>query len=96
MGNGAGRTQSGRGKNVSAPDVHVIAEELRGTSKSLDDVLEELGSSYDAMTREWFYDLDQVVFQCEGCNWWCEISEMTEDPDFDWHCRDCRPDKEEE
>lgn len=27
--------------------------------------------------------LDELIFECERCNWWCEISEMSEDG---WYC----------
>lgn len=70
---------------VTAED---IAYDLQGTCYSLSEVLAE----YDAEELEFnlaFCDrLDSIVFCCESCNWWFEISEMCSEHDV-WKCEDC-------
>jgi hypothetical protein len=69
--------------------VEDIAYELQGSCQSLEALLEfhEMeGAENDAAFCN---ALDQLVFQCEGCGWWCEISEMTDDEENDWNCTDC-------
>lgn len=65
-----------------------IAYELQGTCSSLLGVLEQYdmegAENDDAFTAT----LDSLVFECEGCSWWFEISEMCADHDT-WKCEDC-------
>lgn len=51
-----------------------VADELRGTCKHLNDVAtdEELDS------QEFCLELDDRVFLCECCEWWFELSELSE------------------
>lgn len=37
--------------------------------------------------------LDNEIFRCECCDWWCSISEMSENSNTE--CRDCVPEDEE-
>lgn len=60
------------------------AEELQGSARSLDDVMtEEQRDDVDVMRL-----LDELVFECPECGWWCEIAEQTDDG----RCDDCNPD----
>lgn len=68
-----------------------VADELQGTANSLSEVLglyEMEGAEND---QEFCDALDTHVFECVQCSWWCEISEMTEDPSNDWTCDECAP-----
>jgi len=38
---------------------------------------------------------DAVVFECQTCNWWCEISEVASDENGENICLDCAPDEDE-
>lgn len=64
---------------------HDAAERLQGTCKSLAD----LGPEFEAIedNPKFCAELDQLVFCCDGCNWWCELNEMAEGAD--WKCEDC-------
>ncbi len=61
------------------------AEQLQGTAKGF----AELGPEFEqAQNNQIFCNhLDQLVFECEICNWWCEISEMSEKQE--WVCDEC-------
>ena len=62
-----------------------IAEELRGQCMlSLEDILEREGIDENDFDHSY---LDSLVFLCEDCGWWCEISEMNDSGD--WVCEDC-------
>lgn len=68
-------------RNFTDDQIAEIAEELRGTPASLEGVMNVRGSSEDALTSDDHQELDQHVFCCEECGWWCELSEMLEDRD---------------
>lgn len=70
-----------------------IAEELQGTCKSLYEMLEYYDMEDLEMDSEFCARLDQEIFLCEGCGWWCEMCEMTTDEANDWQCTDCAPDE---
>lgn len=79
--------------------VEEIADELQGTCKSLQQVLESHDMEGAEEDQAFTDRLDSLVFECAACNWWCEISEMTDDEEHDWCCTDCHPnleDKEED
>ena len=73
-----------------------IAEQLQGTASSLSSVLEQYGMEEAEDDTDFCHELDQEVFCCNDCGWWCEPSEMTNDEDQDWKCTDCAPDIEED
>lgn len=64
-----------------------IADELRGTCASLHEVLERHDMRDAANNTEFCHQLDAQVFECTGCSWWCEHSEMSEGQD--WVCSEC-------
>ena len=62
---------------------HQAAEQLQGSCRHIID----LGPEFEAIedNPQFCNALDQLVFCCDGCNWWFEISEMAED----WRCEEC-------
>jgi hypothetical protein len=63
--------------------------DLQGTCENLDSFLER--SAPELIDHLPFLQhLDNQIFCCEQCNWWCELSEMADNDD--WECRDCSPD----
>ncbi|WP_047308819.1 hypothetical protein [Rhodopseudomonas palustris] len=61
------------------------ADALRGTCHGLahlGDEHETLAASSAAYTTR----LDELVFECACCGWWCDIDEMSDDPEV---CIDC-------
>ena len=69
-----------------------IIEYTRGTCQSLDEVLEKFDESFDELTMEDAEIIDENIFCCGNCGWWCETSEMADDWE-DHHdepcCEDC-------
>lgn len=65
-----------------------IADRLSGTSGSYDEkVLEEYGIEEIGDLEEIMGDMGYE--RCEGCGWWCENSELSEDEE-EGLCDDCR------
>lgn len=63
------------------------ASELQGTCKAI----YELGEEFEAAANEQVFcnRLDELVFECQECNWWFEQSEVANRKDKDWICEDC-------
>jgi hypothetical protein len=75
-----------------------VAEELRGQCQhNLLDVLERIGHP-ELETDQAFCDaIDQEVFLCTCCGWWCEQSEAGEDNEGgEPQCDECAPEEEDE
>lgn len=67
-----------------------VAEIICGTcNRPLDDVLQEVfGDESIEMTDmdiELLRELDDITQECQGCNWWCETSELNDEQ----LCGDC-------
>ncbi len=56
-----------------------IAEDLRGTCKSLDEVLITFGLSFDGIPQELLGRLDDEVMECQVCGWWYETHDLNDD-----------------
>lgn len=68
-------------------NTQLLTEYLQGTCKSLDEGLDNLypGMTQDDLTPEDFDEIDNEIFLCDNCGWWCEISEQ----DDNGFCLDC-------
>lgn len=69
---------------------HIAAQRLLGTSQAIYD----LGEKFEDFQNDGRFcaELDQLIFCCEGCNWWFEMGEMGEmadTPNGDWCCEEC-------
>lgn len=73
-------------------DIHAIADDLRGTTGSLEETLDEItGIEVDDIALESLGELDELIFQCEKCSWYCEIGEMSESEES--VCDECAADE---
>lgn len=74
---------------ADSPTDHVdtIAHALQGTCKSLGECLAEHDLEHLEEDMAFLQGLDQEVFCCDQCSWWCEMSEMSEDREG--ICTDC-------
>lgn len=73
-----------------ANDTRTIAEALIGTAEPIQAVISRLGldALYDSETDLDTAVFDSIVFDCQGCNWWCSMDENHE-IDGEWFCDDC-------
>ena len=61
--------------------VNDLINSLRGTCKSIYDLHDETD-----LSLEEFQMIDEEIFNCDCCGWWCEISEMGNEQGV---CDDC-------
>lgn len=61
-----------------------LVEYLRGTCNPMPDWVAQ-----DPDENSILGHLDDELFRCAGCEWWCEQSEAQEGPDGDDVCEDC-------
>lgn len=58
-------------------------EYAQGTCQSISEVLDVLDIPDESYIN--WKTVDDEIFHCESCSWWCEISEQDENGD----CQDC-------
>jgi hypothetical protein len=66
---------------------------------TLNDAIESYYPNCDdsILTTEDHNEIDNQIFYCEECGWWCEISEMAwENDNSDTICVDCYEAQQEE
>lgn len=75
---------------MASNKIEGLIEHLRGTCKSLDEGCEQL-FDHDSteLTLDECGELDEAIFCCETCGWWCERSEESEGEPG--HCDECEP-----
>lgn len=80
-------------ETASERDAHWVSiiEGLQGTCNSLEADEDHAGLLNDL---DFCALLDSLVFCCELCNWWCELSEMGNDGNSNGICRDCCMDQD--
>lgn len=78
-------------------DVQVLIDYLRGTCQSLAEGVAVCceGMDADDLTDEDTQTIDENIFRCGECDWWCENDEMNEQCDDEGYCTDCRPNDNE-
>lgn len=70
-----------------------VIDALQGTCQSLEHVLDEHNALQLRDDREFLTELDSRIFCCTQCDWWCEISEQSDDGE---RCDECNPEEDEE
>ena len=61
-------------------DISEVVNSLQGTCKTLSQVLESLYEIDEAaLTEEDHGYIDNEIFQCNGCEWWYELSEQEDE-----------------
>jgi len=85
--------------SITPEQLDEIIESLRGTCDSLDNQLEQRNLNADDLTMEYHYQIDEQIFNCSTCGWWCERCDLsTKSEECETHeltCRECDPDEEE-
>lgn len=69
-----------------------IADAIQGTSRNIDDLVEEHfgeGVGMIDLDIQLLELLDDQVMECQACNWWCETGELNDDQ----VCSDCDDDE---
>jgi hypothetical protein len=81
------------GDDMTDQELRELAEKAAARLSGSCESLASLGEEYeDAEMKSAFCNrLDELVFCCERCNWWCEISEIS-DKHEEWICDECEYD----
>lgn len=58
-------------------DVSKLIEGLQGTCSTIEDHLPE-GMQWEDLTSGDHLNIDNEIFLCADCGWWCEVVEMVE------------------
>jgi hypothetical protein len=81
-------------------DIDKLASILQGTCMSLDgglqDLLDDGNADEDILSTQHRSELDNLVFLCPQCGWWCETSEANESDTGEDLCDDCTEENNEE
>ncbi len=80
-------------------DIQIIIDSLQGTGQTLSSCVEEHypEMSEDDLISDDHDAIDNQIFLCEQCGWWCEQSEANENPDGGGDlCNDCHAETDEE
>ena len=75
-------------------DVQKLIDYLQGTCNSLSDGIETIYPGMDDMDliQEDYDTMDNQIFHCETCGWWCESHEQQESGE----CEDCAVEEDED
>lgn len=79
-------------------DIQKIIDSLQGTINTIQSALDDHypGMDEEDMTEADHQALDDQIFLCTTCGWWCEISQSTESADGEHECDECNPEDDEE
>lgn len=68
-----------------------IIHDLQGTCQSLSGCLENYDLEEDDLSPDDLEEIDNNIFLCEECGWWCGLEELDEGHDQGMRCEDCCP-----
>lgn len=79
-------------RRLTYRQITYLADNLRGTCNSLDEMLERLFDvEFHELTNVEFDELDDLIFECHECGWWCDSGELSSIDDV---CSDCHRDED--
>jgi hypothetical protein len=78
-------------KVLTQNQINELYNDLVGTCSDIDIVLMELFEvdSITELSPATLEEIDQMMFNCGECGWWCDINESTECPGGDEVCEEC-------
>lgn len=94
-------------RNITHDEMQHVVNYLQGTCMSIEEAfaqleIEGLEDRDSVVNEEEFYAfLDNQIFECGQCGWWCETGDWMDDSHPDWSpsveiCSSCAPEVEEE
>lgn len=76
-----------------------FADHVAGTASmsNIEDILEQLELPPYADNSEFLQELDDKVFECDGCGWWCRTEEANDAPNgCGYLCDDCNEEEDDD
>ena len=71
-----------------------VIDYLVGTRKSLDEGLNAFGKDLMDITEEELDEVNEAIFRCDICSWWCTVGEMADG--YETMCNECYIAEEDE
>ena len=73
------------------PIINVVklCEYLQGTCKTLNDGCVSFGYEEDDLTEDDLNYIDNEIFLCTSCGWWCEVCDSVDNDEGENVCCDC-------
>lgn len=72
--------------------INELIENTVGTCQSLDEHLEYFDMELDDLSMEELGYIDDSIFNCDCCGWWCELSEICPEIEDAVVCMGCEED----
>ena len=67
-------------------NIEEFIEYLQGSCKTIADACSDFGIEESDLTEEDHNEIDINIFNCDTCNWWYELGEMSADEE---NCTNC-------
>jgi len=79
---------------VTEEQLTEIIDYLQGTCKSLEEGISaildiECENADEYLTLEQFYYIDEHIFLCDTCGWWCEVGDFSANDEDYMVCSEC-------
>lgn len=62
-------------RDLTKAEINILFDELVGTAGDIDVHLEQFGVELLDLSEDTLSEIDQMMFQCDVCGWWCEAGE---------------------
>ncbi len=72
---------------ITSDKIDELVDHLQGTTDTLGCGCETIGVDEDDLSSENLEQIDNAIFNCSACGWWCDISENVGEDDM--ICADC-------
>lgn len=70
-------------------NVQTLIDDLQGSCATIEERLPD-GMEWNDLTKEDHAAIDEDIFCCEDCGWWCTTDEANENPNCGGDiCNDC-------
>ena len=73
--------------NLNEEQLNKLINHLQGSCDNIDSYIEEEFDA-DSLSTENYATIDQAIFLCDECGWWCSQDENSEKVE-EWVCEDC-------
>lgn len=77
-------------RRLTDEELETLINDLQGTCNSLDTYIEEELDVGDYLCAEDYAAIDEAIFLCTECGWWCPQDENVAEDGEEGVCRDCR------
>ena len=82
-------------KELTPLVAHCIIDELQGTCKTIEEICDYYEVDPDEFLDKFASELDEQIFNCDRCGWWCEVGDYGNSEDGMSICSNCEEDADE-